>query len=140
MFAPFFSYIATNKYIIGAVLLVTVFTSAYIYYLRTSSKIEKLEHDNQILQLENDSLKQAIVQIQKDYQAIIEAKESLSERTAELEKQTKNIKDTLYRENQKKKSLEELAIKKTSLIQKKVNDATGKVLECFETLSKGGDC
>lgn len=129
-----------NKYVIGAVVIVTLCTGAYIYYLRTSSKIERLEHHNQLLQLENDSLKQAIDSLKKDYESINNAKEDLRKEVSDLKKKTDQLEDTLYRENKNKKSLEELAIKKTSLIEKKVNAATDKVLKCFETITSGGDC
>ena len=58
MFAGILSYILTNKYVIGAIFLISLFTGGYIYYLRTSAKIANLEYNNLVLQMnELDAIK-----------------------------------------------------------------------------------
>lgn len=114
--------------------------SFYIYYLRASSKIESLTRDKIELEQVVEDQKKAITQLRQDYDKIIQAKEELRKDVEAIRDDVEREKKKLFRENRKKKTLEELAKKKTSLIEKKINDATDNVIECFETISRGGDC
>lgn len=134
LFSTFFG----NKYVVGALLLVSVFLGVYIYYLQTSNKIIRLQN-NQLT--ETVSLQSNVIQqLKNDAKQKEESLKEISRVKEELQTKVNEIEKTLYRENNNKKSLEELATKKTSLVEKKVNDATDRVLRCFETLSRGGDC
>lgn len=93
----------------------------------------KLHQENQILQL---SLEEA----HKNYTKI---RESLKVTIKEKEKSAKeldSLRRTLFRENMGKKSLEELAESKSNLVEKKINQATSRVLKCLEKTSKGEIC
>lgn len=140
MIASLFSGILGNKYVLGALVVLTLLSGAYIYYLRTSAQIERLTNDNKQLELENESLKASKARLEADAKKIIKSNEDLAKEVSKTRKEADEIKETIYRENKKKKSLEELAIKKTSLIEKLVNKGTKEVFDCFELLSRGGDC
>jgi phosphopantothenate synthetase len=75
-----------------------------------------------------------------NYDAIIKAKDELSTEVQTLKEQQRQEEQKIYRENDNKKSLEELAVKKTGLVQKVINKATKKAFDCFVTISEGGDC
>lgn len=140
MFTGLLSFFSTNKYLIIIALVLTTVTSGYVYYLRTSAKIESLEHEKETLTLENTKLHEVLALQEKSYKEIVASRDNLIKEINKVNNESKDLVETLNREKNKKKSLEELAIKKTSLIEKKVNAATQRVLECFETLTKGGDC
>jgi predicted nucleic acid-binding Zn-ribbon protein len=78
--------------------------------------------------------------MRKDYDDIIQAKEDLSKEVETLQEKQKTLEETIYRENRGKKSLEELATKKTSLIERMINRATEQVFQCFVEVSKGEVC
>lgn len=128
--------ILTNKYVIG--LIAALALIIYIQHLRHS--VESLKTENSALETQVETQKKTIENIKKDVEAVSKAKEDVLAERERLDKKKKELEETIYRENKKKKSLEELALKKTTLIQKKVNAATKQVFECFELISKGGDC
>ena len=120
---------------IGGLTLVSV--SFYIYYLISSAQIESLKRDNIDLQKKLKDKELIISLMKQDYENIN------SDLNAEIQKskeENDDLKKKLFRENQNKKSLEELATKKTSLIEKIINKGTENVLTCFETISYGGEC
>jgi hypothetical protein len=82
----------------------------------------------------------AIAQIRRDIVATAKAKDDLVKTEKKIDSKKKKLQDTLFRENRKKKSLEEIAQKKTTLVQKLVNNATQKLFDCFEIVSNGGEC
>ena len=133
---PFLLQLILNKYTAALVLLLSVL--GYIYFLRSS--VATLRSENTTLVLTVEQQQKVIAQVQADVKSVIAAKDAYVTAAEDLAKKKKALGDTLYRENRKKKSLEELAIKKTALIQKKVNDATQKVFKCFQVISKGGNC
>lgn len=136
MIPPFVASILFNKY--TAALVVVLSVLGYIYFLRSS--VDTLEKEKAALVLVVEQQKQALEQFKKDIKAVVAAKDEYIKATEDLANKKKELEETLYRENKKKKSLEELAVKKSSLIQKKVNNATDEVFKCFEALSAGGDC
>jgi len=136
MLATVFSYILGNKYVIGIILVLSVL--GYIQYLRSSNA--SLRTEKAALELSVQLQQETITNLQADIKQVRELEKSLQEEKKAVDKQKKDLDDTLYREKKKKKSLEELALKKTTLIEKLVNKATKEVFDCFETLSKGGDC
>ena len=125
-----------NKYTAAVAAILAIV--GYIYFLRSS--IEVLEKENSDLITIVEQQKRDIAAMQKDITNVLAAKDELVKAKDELDKQTAELKETLFRETRKKKSLEELALKKTTLIEKKVNAATKEVFECFMEISNGGDC
>lgn len=129
-----------NRKLIALASAAVLVTTFYIYHLRTSHTIERLTNEKVELQKIVENQQKTIENLKINYEKIIAAKDELSKQLEENQKELDELKETLFRETQGKKSLEELARKKTSLVEKQVNKATDKVLKCFETLSQGGDC
>lgn len=129
-----------KRLLIASGTFVLVVLSFYAYYKITQSRIEDLLKENGRLEVVIQQQKDAIVQIQKDYKEVIASKDELSKQIDKTQTEVQELKEKLYRENLGKKPLEELATKKTTLIEKKINKATEEVLKCFEVLSQGGDC
>lgn len=140
MLTTFFASLFANSYTKWVLGFLIVFGLCYGYYWHSQAVIEKLTQQNQILTMQNTELNKALVALKTDYDNIIKSKEELAKTISDLQKQTNQIKNTLYRENEKKKSLEVLAFKKTKLVQDLVNKATHNTMACFETLSQGGNC
>ena len=125
-----------NKYVLIALLVLS--TLGYIHYLRSSN--DSLRTEKAALEVSNKTQQETINNLHEDIESVRKSIVALDTEKKSIEKQKKELDETLYREKNKKKSLEELAIKKTSLIEKLVNKATKAVFDCFELLSKGGDC
>lgn len=126
----------TNKvfwYAIGIALLL-----AWIKY--TNDTIKELRKENAIQREMVETLNANIDETLRRYAIINDAKSKLEEQKRASELELKTLKEVLYRENQRKKSLEELAIKRTSLIQLKINKASQEVLNCFESIARNESC
>ena len=132
---PYFRFLA-NKYVIMAV------TAAGLWftYNHMSNKIDSLETEKAIKEKTIQEQIVTIEQQKRDYEKIIISKKEFEDTIKELEKTTSELREVLYRENKGKKSIEELARKKTKLIEKKVNAATEQVFDCFESISNDEDC
>jgi septal ring factor EnvC (AmiA/AmiB activator) len=129
-----------NKILLALGGLGLVSLSFYIYYTITSAQIKSLERDKIELQKKVKDQELVISLLKEDYQKIIKINNDLSVQIDNNKKETDALRKQLHRENEKKKSLEELATKKTSLIEKIINKGTQNVLTCFEVISSGGDC
>jgi predicted nucleic acid-binding Zn-ribbon protein len=129
-----------KRVLIAAGTFVFVVVAFYIYHKTTQARIETLLKENGRLELVIQQQKDAIEQIQKDYKSVIESKDELSKKIEQTQTEVQELREKLFRENLGKKPLEELATKKTTLIEKKINKATEEVFKCFELLSQGGDC
>lgn len=129
-----------NRKLALGVLTAFLVLLCYVYYLKTSHTIETLTKQNTELQQIVEQQKRAIETIKKDYTKIIEIKEDLNKQVVAAQKNVEELRQKLYRENQGKKPLEELATRKTSLIEKIVNKGTQNVLKCFELLSEDKEC
>lgn len=129
-----------NRYLVLSGSAVFLALSFYLYHLHATHKIESLEQEKKELTRLVEDQKRQIETIRVNYDAIIKAKDELSTEIQTLKDQQRKEEEKIYRENRNKKSLEELAIRKTGLVQKAVNKATKKVFECFVTISQGGDC
>lgn len=102
--------------------------------------IESLQQENDKLKQDKIVLEQAIDEYHKNHEKI---RKSLDAALAERRKsvlELEETKKTLHREIRKRKSLEELAIKKPKLVEKRINDGSKKVIKCFENLSRGLPC
>lgn len=129
-----------NKYVIGTLVVLTLVgsTGGYIWYLRSTN--DTLREEKKELTIAVEQQHRTIERLKEDVEDVIKAKDEIAEEKEKIAKKHSDLEKTLNRENRKKKSLEELAIKKTSLIQKKVNRATKEVFDCFEIITRGGDC
>jgi len=120
--------------IITAITVAVLAALAYIWYLRAT--VDTLQTDNAKLQVAVQEQLKTIDALQKDYKAIILAKDAYNEKVKQLEKKTKELEDVLYREHEGKASLEDLALlDKKDRIQNLINKATLDVLNCLRALS-----
>src|SRR5690606_6916761 len=87
----------------------------FIYYRDITQKlaIEQLSRKNDTLVLENESAKKVIKGLNLDFEKIRETNQIIQSHNILLLDETKKLEDTLYRERHGKKSLDELALKKT---------------------------
>lgn len=129
-----------NRVLVGIGTFAFLVVSFYIYYLQASHKIDTLSRDNAELQLVIAYQKRTIENIKTDYNKIIVAKDELAREIKQTQTEVEELREKLFRENLGKKPLEELATKKTTLIEKKINKATEKEFRCIEKLTQGGDC
>ena len=129
-----------NRYVIGFVSLAFFLLSCFAYYTYASSKIELLEKDKAHLQEVIEEQKRQIETIKKNYEELIRTKDELSREIEDIRQKEQEAIEKILREERDKKSLEELALKKSKLVENAVNRATQNVFECFEIISLGGDC
>lgn len=129
-----------NRFVVAIGTFAILLVSFYVYYNVTQSRIESLTRQNKELEIVVQQQKQAIEQIQKDYKQVIDSKEELTKQIQDTQTEVQELKEKLFRENLGKKPLEELATKKTTLIEKKINKATEELFRCLELLTQGGDC
>ena len=129
-----------NRYVVISGGVIILLLSFYSYHLYASGRIESLERDNKDLARQVEEQQRQIDVLKVNYDAIIKAKDELLTEVENLKTQQRKEEEKIYRENRDKKSLEELAIKKTGLVQRVINKATKKAFDCFVTLSEGGDC
>lgn len=132
--------VVTNKYFIIAFVAVSIF-GVYKYQQYT---IDSLRKDLQISEQNNQELEAAVIganeaveSLHKDYKEKEKIHKEREELVKELREQNRELRKKLYREQQGKKPLEELAIAKPGLVEKAVNSGTKKVFECFEKISEG---
>lgn len=129
-----------NRFVIGLVSLAFFVLACFTYYIYASSKIELLEKDNRTLQQVVEDQKRQIETIKKNYENLIKAKDQLQREIDDIRRQEQEEIDKIQREERNKKSLEELALKKSKLVERAINRATQNVFQCFEIISLGGDC
>lgn len=129
-----------NRFLVVSGGVIVLILSLYSYHLYATRRIESLERDNKELSRQVEEQQKQIDTLKVNYDSIIKAKDELLVEVQILKEQQRKEEDKIYRENRDKKSLEELAIRKTGLVQKVINKATKKAFDCFVTLSEGGDC
>ena len=122
---------------VGISLAVSLFF--YVKYL--NSYIDKLKINQTVLQSAIETQQKTINTMKVDYRKIVESREELNKIVLELKKRNDKLRETLFRETQNKKSIEELILMdQKDRIEKLINDATKKVFDCFELLSRGEKC
>lgn len=136
----FLNTIWSNRIVIVSGVFLTLISSFVIYYKIAQSRIETLTKENGRLELVVEQQKQAIEQIQQSYKEVIVSKDELAKQIQDTQIEVQELREKLFRENLGKKPLEELATKKTTLIEKKMNKATQELFNCLELLTRGGDC
>jgi septal ring factor EnvC (AmiA/AmiB activator) len=129
-----------NRVVIGIVTIAFFLLSCFAYYTYASSKIELLQKDNARLVQEIEEQKKITETLKQNYENLVNTKDDLARELDAIRKQEQEAIDKLNREQFKKRSLEELAIKKSRLVENAVNRATQSVFDCFEIISLGGDC
>jgi biopolymer transport protein ExbB/TolQ len=136
----FLTVLYKNRIVIGIVSLAFVLLSCFAYYKYTVVKIELLEQENARLVEEVEEQKRAIQTLKQNYENLVKTKDDLSREIEDIRRAEQEEIDRISREQHNKKSLEELALKKSKLVENAVNRATQNVFRCFEIISLGGDC
>jgi hypothetical protein len=136
----FLTVLYKNRIVIGIVSLAFVLLSCFAYYKYTVVKIELLEQENARLVEEVEEQKRAIQTLKQNYENLVKTKDDLSREIEDIRRAEQEEIDRIAREQHNKKSLEELALKKSKLVENAVNRATQNVFRCFEIISLGGDC
>jgi predicted transcriptional regulator len=129
-----------NKYIVGSVVAVTLLGAAYMRYNHVVGQRDDLEKQLQIQTFTNEQQKETIKTLQENCKEVLDSQKNFTEEVTKLQEISKDLDKVLNREQEGKKSLGELAKKKKTLIEKKVNNATQKVFECFESISRNKEC
>ena len=129
-----------NRYMVVIGAFLSLCLAFYLYHLKATIAINNLTEERNQLKKTVEQQIETLNKVQEDYKKIIKARDDLETENQTLHDKERKLRESLYRENKQKKSLEKLAMKKTSLIQKKINEATKKVIECFEQISTGGEC
>ena len=125
----------TRKVVIISV-IITAILSLYLYISYLRNTIVRLEQDKATLQMAVETQQRTIEGLQEDFKKVIAAKDAIVNKTKELEKKNDELRETLFRETLGKTSIEDLALlDKKGRIQKLINEATKKVLRCFEILT-----
>ena len=126
-----------NKYVLGFLGIAGIV--GYILIMRAN--LHALQKSN--VELTNLAETRLIIinRIKDDYEQIVKIRDQLVQARIQLEEDKAKLEKTLWREKQSnKKSLEELAIARRTLIESKINNATKENLKCFEALSRGETC
>jgi len=106
----------------------------YVGYLR--STIQTLRANNATLNSAVKIQKDTIDTLLRDFDQAKGLMQQYFDKYKELEKRAADLEDTLYREKYGKDSLEELILRdEKKRVEKLINEATNKVMRCFEILT-----
>lgn len=134
MWTTLLSYITKKVALVAFAIAIVLSLYFYVAYLR--STIERLRQDNATLQIAVQEQQKTIEALQKDFKAIIKAKDEMNNKVRELERKNDDLKDKLFRETQGKTSIEDLILlDKKGRVVKLINAATKEVFRCFEILT-----
>ena len=129
-----------NKSIVLLSTLMVVLLSFFTYYHYSSARIKDLKERKTLLEHRLAQQEILMNDLKNNYKKIIKSRDELVEEIHSARKEIDDLQKVLSGKDRGKKTLEEIARKKTSLIESKVNVATENVIKCFELLSSGGDC
>lgn len=125
-----------GKLVIGT-LVVSAFTGYYFY---NKSTIATLKKNNQTLKVNTDKLNstidiqhKTIDKLKKSYAEIEKSKNDINDQKIESEKRVSNLEKKLTKsKNNKKRDINNIADKKTKLLQKILNNGVKQRNRCFE--------
>lgn len=126
----------TNKYVISGFLVLFF----YVYYTYTNVVIFNLKESNANLLVVVEKQREQLKQLHTQYEKISESRQKIYDERDKLSKERDDLKEKLFRENNKNKSLEKLAIGRSSLVENLINKSTSEVLSCFDLISRGKEC
>jgi len=133
-------YILSNRYVLGGVLVTALSGFLYIKFSLMQRHIEDLESEIRAKTSVIETQKTTIKNIKKDYESIIKSQSEMRDEVEKLRDSNEDLKKKLYRENEGKKPIGELARKKAKLIENIINNASEEVWDCFESISRGDEC
>lgn len=121
-----------NKYVIFSIISFTILTIILLHFREYNSlKSEYQNNQNKIKEYE--SFKQ---ELNKNLKKIQESQNELNDRKKLLEGDLLELRKKLFRENNLKKSVEDIAESKPELLEKIINNGTKKTIDCLKSLSK----
>lgn len=122
-------------------------TSIYAVYKYQDYRIESLLERNKKLEAKLEESKHviekarlAVISMQELYESVLAKKSELDVLNNSLYEKNRKLEDTLNRERVGKRKLEELARKKSKLVEKAINNGTFQTMKCFELLTRGEEC
>ena|SRR5210317_524514 len=126
-----------GKWAITAIAIGAVVLGAWYYYTSTQSRIEslveaktQLEANNTILKGAIDTSQEAIDSLQADYREVQEKYTALEARFQQIRRENRSLQEKLG-----KHELDVLAKNKPGLVERIINNASGKANRCMELLS-----
>lgn len=131
-----------KSFIIITVLLTILGTSVYIKFL--NSKIDSLEEQRTVLEIQNNELSEKIKQtevyiknLKEDYNTVIKYNIELQETSNNLKLQQQELQRKLQKLNF---SFSDLVKKHPKMVENIINKGQEKTSKCFEKLSKHKEC
>lgn len=128
------TFLAKPKVILYTLLGVAV-VGVYFYIQYLQGEIDTYVTNQARLEIALSENQLALDNLRLEHNIIVETNKDLNNFIEELDHQKTELEETLYREREKKKSLEQLAIEAASKIEYRVNKATSEVLRCLEIAS-----
>lgn len=123
--------------IISAVVFLCVVIGVTFYIQSLRADLEKSERNNQLLQQSIEQQSLTIDQMEKSYSKILNLNAEISENINKVNDNIRKYQNTI---TQKTDQLAKVAVGKSSLTEKIINDATTKQLKCFELITRGQKC
>lgn len=120
-------------YLIGGVVISVMFAGAYFYYNYSQDKIASLNKEITTLQFAKQVQDQTIKALTDRMIASQKANDELSKKFAIIEENSRNLSKIFESHD-----LDNIAKSKPTLVERRVNDATKKVLQDFETITQPG--
>lgn len=129
-----------NRFVIQSILITAAVASVWYYVRWNRVTIENLRNDKARLTVAVEHQKNVIEGMERDFNQILASRDRLSAELIRSRQERDSLRETLFRETQGKKGLEELARAKPGLIERAINSGTRDVLNCLQTLSSGESC
>ena len=123
--------------IISAVVFLCVVIGVTFYIQSLRADLEKSERNNQLLQQSIEQQSLTIDQMEQSYSKILNLNAEISENINKVNDNIRKYQNTI---TQKTDQLAKVAVGKSSLTEKIINDATTKQLKCFELITRGQKC
>lgn len=129
-----FDFISSTLFKWGMAATTVIGVYFYIAYLNKS--IDKLKADKVVLEIAITEQKETIVSLQEDFGKILKSRNEMISVAKDLQKSNDALRKTLFRENNNKKSLEEIILLDSkNRVESLINSATKEVFRCFEIVT-----
>lgn len=129
-----------NKYLLLIASGLFIVLTSFTYYLYTTNKIEKLELENLNLTKTVEQKEKYIQNLKFDYDKILKSKDELFNTVNKSNKLISNLRVQLERKQAGKKSIEDLAYAKPTLVEGYINKRIKAQLNCFKYIDLNGEC
>ncbi len=123
-----YTFVVTNVKVIAVSLLAVTILYFVIGFYNLRGELARAKDE---LQRANARVEQ----LQRDISDISSARDDLTKKAVELEKERRELAEKLM-----KHDLSKMAKRHSKLVEKAINGGTEKTLKCFESVSRGGGC